>query len=128
MRHVFVITDRVVNGWPVWAAVGGKWFMHRTTRGMTYITADSTCATGTDRCCIANAKPNAAGGAPTELPLSQWCSKASAALPTQYASARTPAGGGDLKHVPNMRITAVHGLADDDPAMAEALAKLAALA
>jgi len=27
-----------------------------------------------------------------------------------------------------MRITAVHGLGDDDPAMAEALAKLAALA
>jgi hypothetical protein len=29
--------------------------------------------------------------------------------------------------VPEMRITAVHGMDDDDPAMAEALAKLAAL-
>jgi hypothetical protein len=30
--------------------------------------------------------------------------------------------------VPEMRITAVHGLNNDDPAMAEAFAKLAALA
>jgi hypothetical protein len=29
--------------------------------------------------------------------------------------------------VPDMRFTAVHGLDDDDPAMAEALGKLAAL-
>ena len=25
----WVITDRVVNGSPVWAAEGGKWFMYR---------------------------------------------------------------------------------------------------
>jgi hypothetical protein len=30
--------------------------------------------------------------------------------------------------VPNMRITAVHGLDDDDPTMAEALGKIAAAA
>jgi hypothetical protein len=124
----FVITDRVVNGWPVWAAVDGKGFMHRSTVNRTLITDDSTCATGGGPCSIINHTQNAAGVAPTELPSSGWISKAIAALPSQYASARPHAVGGGWKYVPNMRITAVHGLGNDDPAMAEALQKLAALA
>ena len=123
----FVITERVVNGWPVWAAVGGKWFMHRTTANATRITDDATCAESV-LSYIVNTTPNAAGVAPTELPSSGWISKAIAALPSQYASARPHAVGGGWKYVPNMRITAVHGLGNDDPAMAEALQKLAALA
>ena len=51
-------------------------------------------------------------------------------LATQYAAAeRLAATSGELAWapVPEMRYTAVHGLSSDDPAMAEALAKLAAL-
>jgi hypothetical protein len=60
--------------------------------------------------------------APTELPSDKWVSNASATLATQYASAeRIPNTYGEMvwAPVPDMRITAVHGLDDDDPAMAE---------
>jgi hypothetical protein len=126
----FVITERVVNGWPVWAAVGGKWFMFRSTNDETCITDDSTCATTWPyrTHSIFHATPNAAGVAPTELPSNGWLGKASAALPSQYASARPHSNKSVCKIVPNMRIKAVHGLGNDDPAMAEALVKLAALA
>ena len=121
----FVITDRVVNGWPVWAAVGGNWFMFRSTVDQTWITADYTCSGGG---CMFTGTSNEDGVAPTELPSdSTWCSKPIAVLPSQYASAQR-LHTLEWVEVPNMRITAVHGLGDDDPAMAEALQKLAALA
>jgi hypothetical protein len=71
--------------------------------------------------------------APTELPSDKWLSTAYATLATQYASATriSAASNGEMTgwvSVPEMRITPVHGLDDDDPAMAEALAKLAAAA
>jgi hypothetical protein len=123
----FVITECVVYGWPVWAAVGGKWFLfHYATSGRWVISDDSTCAADPNRWCIYNTSPNDNGVAPTEMPSNQWVCKPSAALPSQYASARRYVSG--CKFVPTMRIKAVHGLGDDDPAMAEALQKLAALA
>jgi hypothetical protein len=64
----------------------------------------------------------------TELPLNSWCSIASAALPSQYASAAVCRGNTSWAYITNMRITAVHELGDNDPAMAEALRQLAALA
>jgi hypothetical protein len=84
---------------------------------------------------IYNTEETADVVAPTELPSDKWASNETATLATQYASAErlsegritwnvtTPA----YAPVPNMRITPVHGLSDDDPAMAEALGKLAAL-
>ena len=68
--------------------------------------------------------------APTELPSDKWVSYKSATLAPQYASAeRMPNSSGELvwAPVPEMRITAVHGLDDDDPTMATALRQLAAL-
>jgi hypothetical protein len=42
----FVITDRVVNGSPVWATVVSERFMYRTKKKMMMIGGDSDCAAG----------------------------------------------------------------------------------
>jgi hypothetical protein len=123
----FVITDRVVNRWPVWAVAGSKWFIYRTQGGETCITDDSNCPTVGGRACIRNAISNTAGVAPTELPSDKWYILPSVTLSSQYASAQASRAGA-WSCVPNMRIKAVHGLGDDNPAMVEALAKLAAFA
>jgi hypothetical protein len=127
----FVITDRVVNGSPVWAAEGGEWFMYRCNKGTMTIGVESKCAEGSDIGPIYNRENGADVVAPSELPSDRWMSYTTATLATQYASAeRLPDINGEMTWapVPEMRITAVHGLDDDDPAMAEALAKLATLA
>jgi hypothetical protein len=122
----FVITDRVVNGSPVWAAVGGKSFVHRDVDGRMSISDPAEgCGTGY----ILNMKASPVAVAPTELPSDEWVSCEEATLESQYASAaRVEDADGDLywAHVPDMRITAVHGLDDDDLAMAAALRQLAA--
>jgi hypothetical protein len=126
----WVITDRVVNGSPVWAAEGGELFMFRAVDNMMAISIEYSCAEGRAMSHIVNTEVTAGVVAPTELPSDNWVSSAYATLATQYAE-RLPAASGEIDdwaHVPNMRITAVHGLSDDDPAMAEALAKLAAAA
>jgi hypothetical protein len=140
----FVITDRIVNRWPVWVAVGGKWFMHRSTGSETWITDDPNCASDdVSRCSVFYKKQNGDLSAPTEFPSNGWGIKASATLPA-FASTVSELdektlllhlGGGPLRRSaggfwthPNMRITAVHGLGDDDPAMAAARRQLAALA
>jgi hypothetical protein len=46
----------------------------------------------------------------------------------KYASAERLTPGSPWAKVPSMRIAAVHGLDDDDPAMAAALRQLSALA
>jgi hypothetical protein len=125
----WVITDRVVNGSPVWAEEGGDWFMYRNVSNKMMISDESHCAEGRAVGYIHNREATADVIAPSELPSDEWVSSASATLATQYASAeRLPNDIGEWTLVPEMRITAVHGLDDDDPAMAEALAKLAALA
>jgi hypothetical protein len=126
----WVITDRVVNGSPVWAAEGGEWFMYRSVDNRMTISDESACAEGRARCYICNTEKTADVVAPTELPSDEWVSNKTATLATQYASAeRLPAANGEMTwaRVPDMGFTPVHGLDDDDPAMAEALAKLAAL-
>jgi hypothetical protein len=126
----WVITDRVVCGSPVWAEEGGEWFMYRGVNDKMMISIESDCAEGRAVGCMYNTEETADVVAPTELLSDKCVSGASATLAPQYASAerivQTCPGG--WVSVPEMRITAVHGLDDDDPAMAEALGKLAALA
>jgi hypothetical protein len=126
----WVITERVVNSSPVWAAEGGELFMHRSENKRMMISLESACAVGSPRGYMCNTEATADVVAPTELPSDKWASHVKATLATQYASAdRVPDANRDNRWacVPEMRFTAVHGLGDDDPAMAEALAKLAAL-
>ena len=61
------------------------------------------------------------------MPSDKWSTLEYATLSTQYKSAKR-CKYGLHRIVPSMRITVVHGLNDDDPTMAKALHKLAALA
>jgi hypothetical protein len=61
------------------------------------------------------------------LPSDKWLSRSSVTLELKYASAERLTPGSPWAKVPSMRIAAVHGLDDDDPAMAAALRQLAAL-
>jgi hypothetical protein len=125
----WVITDRVVNGSPVWAAVDGERFMYRNSGMM--VGDESDCAEGSDFGFMYNAETTADIAAPTELPSDKWVSNPSAPLASHYASARRleePSGPSVWAFVPEMRITAVHGLDNGEPAMAAALRQLAALA
>ena len=126
----WVITDRVINGSPVWAAVGDEWFMYRGVNGKMSVGNETLIAKGLAMSFIFNTEQSWVAVAPTELPSDKWVSYKSATLAPQYASAeRMPNSSGELVWalVPEMRITAVHGLDDDDPTMATALRQLAAL-
>jgi hypothetical protein len=132
----WLITDRVVNGSPVWAAVDGESFMYRDSTRRMMVGVESCCAEGTDFGFMYNEKCTADVAAPTALPSDQWVSFPSATLASHYASARAledtpttlPDDTSPWVCVPEMRITAVHGLDDGEPAMAAALRQLAALA
>jgi hypothetical protein len=125
----FVITDRVVNSSPVWAAVDGKWFMYRDVKGDMMISKEASCAEGHAHGFIYNTLVTTDGiVAPNALPSNKWLSHAYASLEAQYASAECHSPGSIWARVLNMRITAVHGLDDGDPSMAMALRQLAALA
>jgi len=120
----FVITDRVVNGAPVWVAVGGVWFMYRCVAGFVRIGDAGNCTEGKPKGCIYNLKQASGGVAPSDLSSKFWLSDKSSTLSSQYASAlRVP---GPWVRVPGMHITIVHGLDDGDPTMAAALQQLAA--
>jgi hypothetical protein len=131
----WVITDRVVNGSPVWAAVGGELFMYRNSNRRMIVSDESQCAKGSDSGYMFNAKTTADVAAPTALPSDKWVSVSSATLASHYASARRngdtpttlPENRSPWACVPEMRITTVHGLDDSEPAMAAALRQLAAL-
>jgi hypothetical protein len=139
----YVITDRVVNGAPMWAAEGGEWFMYRAGAGTMQISncACGTCAAGEAILEIYNTVQSPNILAPTQLPSHKWLSIKTATLGPQYASARhnyvVSASDSDSDSdpdsesvwvpVPDMRVTAVHGLDDAEPAMAAALRQLAAL-
>jgi hypothetical protein len=131
----WVITDRVVHGSPVWAAVGGRFFMFRNSQQRMMVGVESRCVEGSDSGYMFNAKTTVDAAAPTALPSDKWVSVSSATLASHYASARRlgdipttlPENRSPWAWVPEMRITAVHGLDDSEPAMAAALRQLAAL-
>ena len=123
----FVITYRVLNGSPVWAAVNGERFMFRDVKGLMMIGDEEDCAEGLSQGYIYNDKVSKHVLAPTELPSDRWLSLTGATLGPQYASADRDYPDSPWARVPEMRVTAVYGLNDDDPAMAAALKQLAAL-
>lgn len=121
----FFITDCVVNGAPVWAGVGGKWFMYRSIVGGMMISKATDFAQGNSVGYMCNMKRAAGGVAPTDLLSGEWMSNNLSTLSPQYASAERVWPGLPWVHVPAMRITVVHGLHDDDPTMAAVLQQLA---
>jgi len=123
----YVITARVFNGAPVWAAESGGWFMYRAGDGTMYIGGEANCAAGKASGAIYNTVQSPDVLAPTQLLSKKWKSNKTVTLGPQYTSA----GGTDENpwvEVPDMRVTVVHGLDDAEPAMAAALRQLAALA
>jgi len=127
----YVITVRVVNGAPVWAAEGGKWFMYRDGEGKMWISTDANCAAGKAGGLIYNTSTADEPGrpevrAPTQLPSKTWMSNKYATLGPQLTTALATTDKRWVE-VPGMRINAVHGLDDAEPAMAAALRQLAAL-
>jgi len=125
----FAISDRVVNGSPVWAASSGigELFVYRGVpagidSGMMVIGDMAGCVEGVDKYSIFNTTLTGdTGAAPTDLPTDMWVSKARATLEPEYAAAERIIPGGNVVWVPSMRITVVHGLRDGDPTMAAAL-------
>ena len=132
----FVVTDRDLHGSPVWAAVSGELFMYGTLRNGWIAIGDAAQYERADMPCqpshlgyICNIK--AAEGVPfltpTDLPSASWWSAPQATMEAQYASAKS-CGSCGYVWAPTIRITAVHGLDSDDPAMVTALRQLATLA
>jgi hypothetical protein len=119
----FIITDRVVNGSPVWAAVGDMWFMFRSANGEGMVIGGTTaCVEGSDRGTIIGVVDSIV--APTELPFDEWLSNAYSTLEQQYTTA-VDTSDDVWVHVPDMYITVVHELDDSDLTMAAALWQLA---
>jgi len=124
----YVITDRVVNDMPAWAAENGANFMYRANNGQLWIGSNENCAEGRSFGWMYNTAKSPEVLAPTQLPSDKWKSIKMATLGPQFRS-----GGGTKGHpwvsVPPdiMRVTAVHGLDDGHPAMAAALLQLTAL-
>jgi ubiquitin len=129
----YVITDRVVSGSPVWAAENGEWFMYRAGNGMMTISREASCAAGAAAGVMFNSLHSSDVLAPTQLLSNKWKNAKYATLGPQFTSApQHPSYDGQGRdaawvEVPDMRITAVHGLDDTEPAMAAALRQQAAL-
>jgi len=130
----YVITDRVVNGAPVWAAEGGDWFMWRDGQGQMMISNEANWAAGNSAGVIYNTVGSLDVLAPTQLLSNQWRSFETATLgpqltsaPARYAANAVVGLAGSWVDVPDMRVTSLHGLDDAEPAMAAALRQLAAL-
>ena len=122
----YTITDRVVNGIPVWAAENGAFFMYRANDGRMWISSKANCAAGEAQGIISNTATSLEIFAPCQLPTTTWRSRTSAMLNPQHTSA----GEVDANRwvwVPGVRVRAVHGLDDGHPAMAAALRRIAAL-
>jgi len=133
----FAISDRVVNGSPVWAASSGvsELIMYRGERvtpehsGMMIIGDAAACIeVGGFGFIFNTAQTGDTGASPTDLPTDKWLSTARATLEPEYAAAGGRVHGVPYALVPSMRITVVHGLRDGDPTMAAALRQLVALA
>lgn len=126
----FIITEQFVNGSPVWAAGDGLTFMYRTTSNRMMISVASSAvdgvveADGTAPPCLYNSCLSPLVNAPSDLPSNMWVSNEAATSAAQFASAsRLSNGNGELvwAEVPEFRIHTVHGLRDDDVAMAKAI-------
>jgi hypothetical protein len=122
----YVITGRVVSGAPVWAAEDGEHFMYRDGHGEMWISDEEDCAAGKPCGVIHNTVRSPDVLAPTQLLSNKWKSFEYATLGPQYTSVGGT-GSNAWVRVPSMRVTAVHGLDDEEPAMAAALRQLAAL-
>jgi hypothetical protein len=84
----FVITDRGINGSPVWATVGGELYMSRTTRSRMMVRDESECVDGRASGFVYNTVASAdVIVGPTDLPSNKWVSMPYASLVPQYASA-----------------------------------------
>jgi hypothetical protein len=122
----YVITDRVVNDAPVWAAEDGEWFMYSDVDGKMSIGLEAQCAAGEAVDVLFNFLQSPDVLVPTQLLSNEWLSGKLLTLEPQYTSA-----GGTTQDpwvdVPDMRVTAVHGLDDAEPAMAAALRQFAPL-
>ena len=123
----YVITDRVVNGAPVWAAEGGDWFMWRDGQGQMMISNEANWAAGNSAGVIYNTVGSLDVLAPTQLLSNNWKSNQQAALGPEFTSAIGTDESQPWVPVPDMHVTAVHGMDDAEPAMAAALRQLAAL-
>ena len=126
----------MVNGAPVWAAEHGERLnMWRVGDGigdgMILISKEATCAAGNTVGWMKHTVRNPDVQAPTQLLSNKWMSSKKATLGPQFTSAPKYASAAGNRafwvDVPDMRITAVHGLDDAEPAMAAALRQLAAL-
>jgi hypothetical protein len=128
----YVITDRVVSGSPVWAAEDGEHFMFRAAYGKMLVSNEASCAAGQQAGgWISSGVENPDVLAPTQVLSNKWRSVTYATLGPQFTSAPKYDSGAGVRavwvNVPDMRVTAVHGLDDAEPAMAAALRQLAAL-
>jgi hypothetical protein len=101
--------------------------MYRTGAGETEISDEDHCAAGESAGVAYNIVQSPDVLAPTQLPSGKWKSNRLATLGPQFTSAPHSRTGAAWVDVPGMRVTAVHGLDDADPAMAAALRQLAAL-
>jgi hypothetical protein len=129
----FVITDRTVNGSPVWAASSevSELFMYRAMNGATgnMVIGDARCVESGDLGFVRNRnRTGNTGAAPTNLSQDEWVSRASATLPPEFAAADRKSPNSSWAYVPNMCINVVHGLRDGDPIMVAARHQLATLA
>jgi hypothetical protein len=101
----FVITDRVVNGSPVWAAVGSegiKYGMFRSAGAGMVVATDADITDDSTSEFLQNMGGETADVmAPTELLSLQWTSFHSATLASQFASA-PPAPGSAPAPAPTM--------------------------
>jgi hypothetical protein len=95
---------------------------------MVICAGESHCADDSMTGVMGNTEVTTRVVSPTELASDKWVSNRSTTLEAQYAAAEQRSPGSPWARVPFVRITAVHGLNDDDPAMAAALRQLAALA
>jgi hypothetical protein len=126
----FVITDRVVNESPVWAAVGGKWFMYRNITRTMHIGEESDSIEGCTLGCLFNRSNKYLS--PTDLPWRAWLSTDISTQESLYESAERLAErecpGCPLAIVPDLRVNVVHRPDDNDPALVAALRLLAEFA
>jgi len=126
----YLITERMVSDVPVWAAENGKYFLYVDKIGDFSISGDAP-AGGIDfsdeeiKIWHMTAADMEGEWAPNMLSPTKWRSDDAATLEVQYVAAQIENPENPFVAVPNMRVTAVHGLPDDDPAMAAALRQLA---
>jgi len=130
----FIITNRILNGSPVWAAVvsidDSACIYNSSNSHMMISDEEYNCVEGgstgiifnTDRCLTEHVV------APIELPSNEWVSSYSAMLDSQYATIERIIPGSQWTLIPDMRITALHGLDDSDPTIARALRQLTVFA